>query len=308
MISCLEDYIGLLNATTAKSGVYINRLPGIDSDQLNDIRDGETYDLEDAWNDIQNRAIDQFEQRLQTWAAKFYDNYSYIENTVSSQYTVNTPVPQGTNYIGWLFNGFGSYHKNMKLIIPSVNLYTTNAVNGTISIFNAVTGDVLDTITYDAVAGQINNITINKEYQLHKYTKIFIAYDDSQVQTIKSSGFGPYNSLNFTQQKIPKTSTVIKDNMNGVGSQGQGLIVNYNVQCSLDNFVCQRLTLFQSPFLYLLGYEFCQERLFSDRINRYTLLDRPRATELSEEFLGRFNEQIESTLNATEIVTGKLIP
>jgi hypothetical protein len=301
MISCLFDHIGLLDATTSKSGIYINRLQGISTQQMNDIRDDETYSIEDAWDDIQNRAIDQMEQRVQTSAAKYYNNYSYIANVVTSQYNVNTAVAQSTNYVGWLFDGSASDYKNMKLIIPSINLYTTNSVSSNITIFNAVTGDTLDTIPFSGVAGQINNIPINKEYQLHKYTKIFVAYDDSEVQTIIASDLSGQNTINFSSKKIAKTATVISGNMSSVGSEGQGLIMNYSISCSLDNFICQRLTLFTNPYLYLLGYEFCQERMFSDRINHWTLMNREEASELSVVFLDRFNEQIDSTLKALKV-------
>ena len=47
MITCLFDYIGLQNVTTPKSGIYLNRMQGIDTDQLEDIRDDETYTTDD---------------------------------------------------------------------------------------------------------------------------------------------------------------------------------------------------------------------------------------------------------------------
>ena len=105
-------------------------------------------------------------------------------------------------------------------------------------------------------------------------------------------------SFNVTQQRISKQAKIKRENMGNVGNTGQGMIVNYNFECSLHNWVCQRIQLFSSPFQYLLGYEFCQERLFSDRINHYTLLNRDRAQELAEVFLERFNEEIDSILDA----------
>ena len=44
----------------------------------------------------------------------------------------------------------------------------------------------------------------------------------------------------------------------------------FNLECSVSNFVCQRIDSFKDAFLYKLGIEFCNERIYSDRINRYT--------------------------------------
>lgn len=300
MISCLNDWIGLLDVTTPGSGKYLNRLPGIDTRQLDTIRDAETYNIEDAWDDIQNTAIDEFEQRLQMWASKYYDRYSYIENAVSGQYEKNTSVPQGSNYVGWLFDGGFSFYKNMKLIIPYVDLYTVNAVGSSIRIYNAVTGDLLDTVSFSSQANTINRITINKEYPTWKYPKIFVAYDDSEVQTIIASDLGFNNQINFAEKTVAKSLSVVDTNLDGVGSQGQGLIITYNIQCSLDNFICQRIQLFTTPFMYLLAHHFCLERLYSDKISHYTLLNKPRAEELSQHYLDRFEEMIQSTLEGLD--------
>ena len=107
MINCLFDYIGLQDVTTPTSGKYLNRLQGIDTNQLDLIRDNETYTIEDAWDDIQNRAIDEFEQRLQEWGAKYYRNRSYTSNIVTGQYTEKTASLNVSVAAGIIFHHFG---------------------------------------------------------------------------------------------------------------------------------------------------------------------------------------------------------
>jgi len=304
MINCLFDYIGLQDVTTPTSGKYLNRLQGIDTNQLDLIRDNETYTIEDAWDDIQNRAIDEFEQRLQEWGAKFYRNRSYTSNIVTGQYSEDNAISGGNNLAGWKVDGSFGYYKNMKLTIQNVRLYSTNSVNSNIFIYNAATGDLLDTIPFAFLANQINEVPILKSYAAWEYPRLFICYDESEVNTIKASDLFYQYTFATSQARISKGSNVVYDNIRGVGSEGQGMIMTYNIDCSLDNWVCQRLDLFTTPFMYLLGYEFCQERLYSDRVNRYTLLNRERARELADYFLERFNVQLKETLNALTIDFG----
>lgn len=304
MINCLFDYIGLIDVTTPTSGKYLNRLQGIDTNQLDLIRNDETYTIEDAWDDIQNRAIDEFEQRLQEWGAKFYRNRSYTSNIVTGQYDEDVAVSTGSSLAGWQFDGHFGYYKNMKLTIQNVRLYATNSVNSNIFIYNSSTGDLLETIPFVFQADTINEIPILKSYAAWEYPRLFICYDESEVQTIKASDLFYQYTFDTSEGRVASGSPVKKANINGVGSGGQGMIVTYNIDCSLDNWVCQRLDLFTTPFMYLLGYEFCQERLYSDRINRYTLLNRERARELGDYFLERFNVQLRETLNALTIDFG----
>lgn len=299
MISCLFDYIGLLEITTPSSGVYLNRLQGIETSQLDAIRKEETYNIEDAWDDIQNRAIQEMEQRLNEWGAKYFKNRSNLLNVLTGQYENDTTVSAGNTYAGWLFNGYGQYYKNLELTIPEVHLYSTNTISSDITIFNAATGDILDTISHDFIEDTVNRIYIGKSYPTWKYPKIFIAYDESEVNTITADNL-LYNVTYETREgRVNKGSQVVSKNITGAGSQG--LIVTYNLKCSWDNWLCQRQELFLTPFLYLLGYEFCQERLYSDRINRYTLLRRERATELAANFLERFNAQMDEILNGLNV-------
>ena len=69
----------------------------------------------------------------------------------------------------------------------------------------------------------------------------------------------------------------------------------------VSNFVCQRIDSFKDAFLYKLGIEFCNERIYSDRINRYTLMDRDDAVSLRDEFAAQYDELIEASLKDLKV-------
>ena len=54
--------------------------------------------------------------------------------------------------------------------------------------------------------------------------------------------------------------------------------------------------MFKDAFLYKLGIEFCKERINSDRINRYTLMDRDQAMELKDSFQKQYQELLQNAL------------
>jgi hypothetical protein len=298
MISCLTDYIGLRDVTSSPdSGRYVNELPGLSTDMFELSRKSESYDLETSWADVERRAIRKLEADLNRWAVKYFRNYSYIDNEVTGQNDNNTAIATGDTYAGWLFSGTHQYYKNLKLIIPWVEIHSAGTVTGgTLRIFNGATGEVLDSITYNAVAG-INRITINKEYPTWKYPYIFIAYDESEITTIKATPL-PFSGLDVNEKRVAKATTPTKGNLSSAGSGGQGLVVCFNLNCSLDNFVCQRRKLFEEPYMYLLGSEFAQEVVHSNRISQYTLLSREDAIELREDLRKEYTEMINGVLTS----------
>lgn len=78
----------------------------------------------------------------------------------------------------------------------------------------------------------------------------------------------------------------------------------------IDCLICENKELLAESLWYLMGAEMMHERLFSNRINRFTL-DRKKAKELKEEFLKYFYEQLHTAvlgidLSASECLNGEI--
>ena len=286
MISCLTDYINLkdVGTTAPKSGRFLNELPGVDTTKFDLVRDEEVYDIETAWLDIQRRAQNRFEAKLNTWGAKYFKNYNSVENVVTGQYDNNTAVPAATNLRGWKFGSFLTTHKNINLILQYAELYSDAAVSSSIFVYNSSNGNLLDQIDFTFTANKINRIFLNKEYPIHKYPDLFVCYDDQVIVSLQASNNGLGAITNTSQGAISNSASILKGNIGGVGTTGQGLILSYSLSCAWDNFVCQRIKQFEESYMYLLGAEFCNEVKFSDRINQYTLLKEQEALDLKDYF------------------------
>jgi hypothetical protein len=301
MISCLTDYIGLEDVTTPKSGRYINELPGLDTDWFDEIRKSETYDIDQAWGRVQDRAIRKFEQHINKAATKYFRNYSYIDNAVTSQITTDSDISKTSNYAGWLFDEFSPGGKNLTIVIPWVDIYSSDNAVSAVYIYNAVTGDLIDTVTHTFTSGIINRVTMRKEYPSWKYPKLFVCYDESVIGSKKTTDTNFGYSFNLAQKRVPSTSSIVSANLVSTGSSGQGMMMAYSISCSLDNYICQRLNIFEEPFLYLLGAEFVQESLFSKRVNEHTLLDRDEAKILRDELMNEYKEMINGVLTGLRV-------
>ncbi len=300
MISCLSNYIGIRGVAgfeAPTSGLYINSLYGISTDILENISQDEEYDLQTSWENIVNRATLRLESDINTWASKYFLNYSVIGNNITGQYDENTALSTSNHYNGWLFDMY-TYSPNLSLKFNTIELYLASSVSSTIRIYNATTGTLLDTVSFSGVAG-INTIHIAKEYPIWKYPNLFICYDQNVVNTIAVDDMflGGYDFL--SNRKVPTGSSVVKSNLDS--SDGTGMIVNYDLTCSIDNFVCQRRDIFKESFWYLLGVEFCNERVYSDRINRYTLLNRDDATALGTDLEAKYTAKINGVLKGLKM-------
>ena len=299
MISCLSNFIGIQGVTgydNPDSGVFVNGLQGISTDILDDIRQDEDYDLQNAWQDILNRSIRRLEGDINIWASKYYLNYSYMSNSITGNYDDNTVLGTSTNYNGWYFD-FWTYSKNLSLNISSIDLYSSTATDSDIRIYDANTGDLLYEKDHSFTVG-INKIFINQSFPLWKYPHLFVCYDQSEISTIKAKQFNRGTLDTVSARSVSKSSSVVKDSLN---ASDTGLIVTYSLDCSIDNFVCNRRELFLESFWYLLGVEFCNERLFSDRVNRYTLLNRDEAFELRDQLKIDYAEKLNSILKGLQI-------
>jgi hypothetical protein len=190
-----------------------------------------------------------------------------------------------------------AYSKNLAVNINVVEIYLTAPVNFFVYIYNASTGDQLEAIAVVGAAG-INRVPIHKTYPLWKYSRLFVAVDNSVISTIESTDQATGGFPYISRGEISNSSSKVYRNLSGSAT---GLIVNFNILCSIDQFVCNRVELFKESFLYKLGVEFCNERIYSDRVNRYTLLDRAEAIRLRDELKTEYTEKINGVLKGVEV-------
>lgn len=69
----------------------------------------------------------------------------------------------------------------------------------------------------------------------------------------------------------------------------------------IDCLVCDSLELFALPLWYLLGSELCYERMYSDSINRFTTIDKKKASDLRSDFLIDFQTELANAVKGIDV-------
>lgn len=301
MISCLESFIGLIGVQdNPTSGRFVNDIAGVTTQRVDEsYEEDDIYEPLEAWQAIERTAIKRFEQRIITWAKRFFLNYSYLGTTITGQYRKKEPIANTNEYVGVLFDYDFVTFKALSIQVPHIYLWSDSIVTTTIRVYNASTGQLIESKEVDLVEGD-NKIYTGWEFPVWRYAKVFITYDASEVSTIKQDPFGFNTGANLQFKKVSKSDDVLSDNLESTGNTN-GLLVEYSVNCSVDNFVCQRLQLFEEAYIYCLAAEVLRQSIHSEEMNRYTLLDVEDAQGLIIQYDLKFNEMIEENLRGLTI-------
>lgn len=75
----------------------------------------------------------------------------------------------------------------------------------------------------------------------------------------------------------------------------------------VDCIVCNNKSLFATALWYILGVEFCFERLFSNSINRFTTIDKKAAGEMRDTFQVDFQAELENALKGIDVEDNECI-
>jgi len=288
MVSQLIGYIGLrsVSSDVPTSGVYINELPGITTRQFTDVRSEEITDIEDEWDELESRAIRSFEVNIRKNLKKYFKNYNLVNTEASGYIDDNDIVDHGSGVYSGLYLDLYPQSENLKIVFNSVKLNLTSGQSFNVKIFDANTGKELFTKAVTGVAG-LQTVKILQEFSLFDYNRLFICYDTAEPYKIYEmpSGVSSYGA------NVSTSSSVISDNISGGET---GLIVDFSLKCGIDAFVAQRLELFQESFLYKLGLEFLKTSKYSEKMNRFTMLDSERRDQMIEDFEMNYKNSLDS--------------
>jgi hypothetical protein len=74
-----------------------------------------------------------------------------------------------------------------------------------------------------------------------------------------------------------------------------------NERATVACFACENKDLLATSLWYLLGRELMDERIYSDRINRYTTIDRDEAIELRDHYQVTFEDELKSAIQGIDV-------
>lgn len=321
-MECLRDYIGLKGCGQADpaSGLLLNSLPGISTFMVTKIIDSDQVTYLNVWRDVQNRALKKFQssviatfKKVKSQRIKTVTHVSDLGRLINDDAPLAATAQWRGVTVELMFPGLVyTLESSLQVIfVQSISLYSAEAVEDLeIKVFDLDTGATLDTFTQDVAAGW-NLIRIATSYDAFR---IFIAYDATEIDSVKlditpSSTtycqicadhiFGHGECTAKVQGAVSvdlATPTEIVQ-----GNDVYGLSAIFSIQCRYDWVVCSNLEIFSNAWLYLLGAEMMTERIYSERVNRFTTIDIDSAVSLRNEYLAEFDRELSLAINGIDI-------
>lgn len=310
-MNCLQDFIGInyCGAPVPDSGVYINDLPGINLIGLDKIADAEQKTFAAVWEAIQKRSLLRFSSAVNNEFGRRYRlkrlNQSIvlpeIVNTTTNQTAAANEKRGFTLKIGgeqWV-SALQSIH------IQSLRLYQKTAVNTTIKFYD-VTGAILNEVKSISVTGAVGWQTVNVNTTFHGVSKLFVGYDATGISSPETKIDSSLDACDCDAcECYPCGIKVQPAKYNGTdittGNNTFGLSGIVSSVCDFNNIACTNKAMFTTALWYLQGAEAMAERIYTDRINRYTTVDLNKARDLREEWELQFRQELMAAINGIDL-------
>lgn len=311
-MGCLSDttkpVIGIredCSTVTPSSGLFLNDLEGItihfaDSIASKDMSDG--IDLINKKIALAEKII--FNQ-ISTSLAPYVRKTSLVNfDTIGLMLDDKDAVASENKLKGVKINiDEGSF---IEFHLHQVGLWVDSVINTNIEVWDLISAQKLDDIAITTVAGKLTQVQVDKTYKTLKNNfHIAILYDASLAGTFKTSLYPqhcggcrvPRNGFyinHFTQVlgvEIGSSDTKIASNFSGTDGTA-GMIVDYSVKCSNENFVCYNSNSFALALLYKTAELLIREAVFSARVNKYVTVHKDLNKDLEKDFRELFEKEI----------------
>jgi hypothetical protein len=299
-MECLESLIGIRGCEESSNTLFVNDLPGMSLNVADAGADNETENGIDLIknrikfasqyikNDILNYVNDKFNNLLeQNKVGYFTDEVVLASNRF---YGVRIKVKKGRFF---------------ELKINRVAIMLDNDATTDLKIFDLRTGIELFTKSVDVEANKQTEIEIDFNYSTKgQEVVLFVCHTADVAGHFKSnllSGSDIHGCtsciesgyLSYSRSGYVSYSNSIKDVNFVTGNDTGGLSVDFNMECSIENYVCSIKNQLAWSLLYKTGSMIMQEVINSKQYNTIVVIHR----EDNEELLSYYEAEYAKAMN-----------
>ncbi|CAK9252051.1 unnamed protein product [Sphagnum jensenii] len=198
--------------------------------------------------------------------------------------------------------------------ISTVSLYIAPAVTVPLTLDLCIyevhddTLTLLDTFPVSVTATGWQTVLVNKKY--YDSRTLFIAYDASALTSasipLDSYDLNPYlygDLAQFFSHIFINGATYTGGHFAESTDETYGLTATLGLQCSYDVLVCNYRQNLAVAWWYLLGSELMKERLYTDRVNRYTTVDLTKARELTQSLRNEYMNELLTFVDSVDLMS-----
>lgn len=311
MENCFADIIGYkgnCEAVTPSSGLYVENI-GITSKECDYYINSEYRNGEALITDKIDFASTLVRKTIGNHFASYINNKSLIDSNLLGHYQDSLQLKTGVaNTLGGISVTLNNSRSYFSVYVNSISLQisTTQSVN--VFVYNLVTGELLDTIAVSCVANKVVTSYVNKTYSSNKRKlDLIFVYDTENISSntcqldyggcVACNGY-TYSNGYISAQPIYMTETdaKIRSSLTST-SHTFGLSINYSIQCSIDNWLCEIANLMALPILYKTGIEIMQYALYySTRQTSSVNIDAEKNKERLALYQQSYSESLEATI------------
>ena len=306
-MECLTRLVGIWDQCGPKTaGVkYINDLPGFVLSMADYLSNQEQQTGLEVIQKCINTASDELETELRAFFDPRMRLGSIVGNSTVGFYWDNKIVkPADVDFYGGIQLELGN-NNNLGVYIQSLVIFTPNTyTEQNIYVWDLTQGIILDTIPFSSTGDQYTEITIDKLYKSNgQFLNLFIATDagTSYQSDVIYGGCGACSGwrkylmdgyLYARAAKLPITADPIQSNLQS-SKHAYGMSIKYQLICDSSNFICAISSRLKMAMYYRAGMAWCDEILYSDRLNSLTTVKKADAEKLKKDY----SEKYEAAMN-----------
>ena len=311
-MACLDNVIGVRSEcsdATPTTSLYIDSL--VSTKEMEKFIDAPHETVSELFTERLAMAIDEVRTDVYTHFAGNYITRSIIDSKRIGIFDEhrNASAAIANTYKG-IEVRMNQTASSMKFVLSGLTFYSNHTGNVDVKVFNTISGELLDTITVAAVADEMVEVVVNKEYSSNlEPLYLGFVYDSTGVAAFKSTvgltgcsscSNTAYHSVNSWLQtraiNNPIASDVVQDNITGTSDTG-GLSIVYSVECDHKSWMCNQKSILARPILYKTAEVIMEYALYgTDRFNDHnTKKDDYTARQLM--YKEKYDELMKSVLN-----------
>lgn len=310
-MACFDNIIGYKGCTTGAGILLDNLVP------YSEVQKYVTADYEDASELIEEKIAFAVKNVTKEIGSHFRANYkpkTIIDSRRAGFFDeTQTLKPASADFRGIELE-LCTYDSYYSLYISELQTYLDYTGSVSILVVDTMTGQTLDTIAINSVAGQMSTTYVNKTYNAEKRKRrIAFVYDCTTIANYSTSlsegcsscnkyGYNISNILRGRPIKYSTAVTPILANIEG-HTDTAGLSVVFTLHCDNESWICANRSVLELPLLNKTAELIMEFALYnSDRFNTKTAIDKKEIAER----LNKYREDYENQLKI--VLAGMISP
>jgi len=275
-LHCLKNLVGI-KGRDMNVHVFVNTLPGISVIDFDKAVSNEWRNAFVRIDELINLAIQEVHQDVQNALLGKYELKTFIENDVIGYFQENQvvmPAVTGNKTGIQIRCALTPY---LKLFIRQLKLFCNYTGTVNLEVWDLTQNKLLNTFPVNVVAGLPSTVTTDLEILTNKQRlDLFIGYESTfdsykTLLTAYTDDAGTLstwlNSWLFVRGCAIKNGLpMLWENFNG-NSGTAGISLDYSLQCSFDEKLCNIKGLLALPIQYKTGALMMKEMRYSKRLN-----------------------------------------